>query len=342
MRNIKKSLYLSHIIRFTIIGCLLIALPAMAGWVVLQQRDPAIRDYMSIYFTGEETGWAVGSAAFEDYENPGFIGFTMDGGKSWDRSDLRLEADLSDVYFFDKDHGWAVGQNGLIANTNNGKDWGLQVSKVPGVALTSINFVNEKVGYAVGVNETILSTRNGGRQWKVVKGGQVGGGIGDDDTSMFNSVQFLDEKTGYIVGIRVLPEAKKQESVIIKTEDGAQSWVSQETGQEDILEDIFMLDAMIGWAVGENGIVLHTTNGGIKWDKQDSGTEETLRSVRFANEKVGWAVGGELGVGVVITTTDGGQSWTLEESNEKMVKAHVLNIQHVWLAGSTGKIMKAE
>ncbi len=342
MRNLKMSLYLSNIIRFTIVGSLLIAIPAMAGWLELQKRDPAIRDYMSIFFTGERTGWAVGSAAFEDYENPGFIGYTLDGGKSWNRSDLRLEADLTDIHFFDEKHGWAVGQNGLIANTTNGKDWELQISKVPGIALTSINFVNEKVGYAVGVNETILTTKNGGRQWKVLNGGLVGAGIGDADTSMFNSVQFLDEKTGFVVGIRVLPEAKKQETVIMQTEDGGATWISQETGQEDILEDIYMLNAKIGWAVGENGIVLHTKDGGNKWEKQESGTEETLRSVRFANEKVGWAVGGELGVGVVITTTDGGKSWTLEESNEKMVKAHVLNIQHVWLAGSTGKILKAE
>lgn len=342
MRNLKKSFYISHIIRFTIIGSLLIAIPAMAGWLVLQTRDTAIRDYMSIYFTGENTGWAVGSAAFEDYENPGFIGYTLDGGKSWNRSELKLEADLTDIHFFDKEHGWAVGQNGIIANTTNGKDWELQVSKVVGVPLSGISFVNKDLGYAVGANETILSTKNGGRQWKIIQGGLPGSGIGDDETSMFNSVQFLDEKTGFVVGVRVFPEEKTQKTVIMKTEDGAQTWVSQETGQEDILEDIYMLNAKIGWAVGENGIVLHTKDGGKTWDKQMSGTEETLRSVSFADENVGWAVGGELGVGVVITTTDGGNTWTLEESKNKMVKTHVLNIQHVWLAGSDGLIMKAE
>lgn len=341
MRKLKTAILPSHIFRLTIIVSLLFSLPALAGWLVLQKRDPAIRDYMSIFFTSEKNGWAVGSAAFEDYENPGFIGYTMDGGTTWNRTELRLEADLTEIYFLDEKHGWAVGQNGLIANTTNGRDWDLQVSKVPGIALTGIHFVNQKIGYAVGVNETILSTRNGGRQWKVLEGGQVGA-VGDADTSMYNSVQFLDEKTGFIVGIRVLPKAKQQESVIMKTEDGAQTWTSQETGQEDILEDIFMLNDKIGWAVGENGIILHTKDGGMKWEKQESGTEETLRSVRFADEKVGWAVGGELGVGVAIATTDGGKTWTLEESNEKMMKVHVFNIQHVWLGGSTGLILKAE
>ena len=342
MRKIKSALFSSHIIVFTIMFSLLISLPAVAGWLVLQEKDTAIRDYMSIFFTGEKTGWAVGSASFEDYENPGFIGFTLNGGKTWNRSELRLESDLTDLHFFDEEHGWAVGQNGLIANTTNGKDWELQVSKVPGLALTSVNFVNEKVGYVVGENETILSTRNGGRQWKVIKGGKLVSGIGDDETTMFNSVQFLDEETGFVAGIRVFPNEKTQKSVIMKTEDGAQTWISQETGQEDILEDIHMLNKDTGWAVGENGIILHTKDGGVTWEKQISGTEETLRSVRFASEKVGWAVGGEFGVGVTTSTTDGGQTWILKETKQKMMKVHALNIQHVWLAGSTGLIMKSE
>ena len=199
MRTLKTAFFQSHFISLMVMGCLLFNLPAIAKWNLLQKRDPNIRDYMSIAFTGEKIGWAVGSAAFEDFENPGFIGYTMDGGKSWNRSELRLEADLSDVHFFDENHGWAVGQNGIIANTDNGKDWELQVSKVSGISLSSVYFVNKDVGYVVGENETILSTKNGGRQWKVMKGGQVGAGIGDDDTSMFNSVQFLNEKQGLLL-----------------------------------------------------------------------------------------------------------------------------------------------
>ena len=61
--------------------------------------------------------------------------------------------------------------------------------------------------------------------------------------------------------------------------DGGQTWVTQSTNKEDILEDIFFLDASMGWAVGENGVILYTTDGGETWKEQMSGTEETLRSV---------------------------------------------------------------
>ncbi len=340
MSNFRSFQHASIILKLTIICSFIIAIPTMAEWIILQENDPDIRDYMTITFTGKRTGWVAGSAAFEDFENPGFIGYTADGGRTWKRSELKLSGDLTGIYFLDANHGWVVGQKGIIANTTNGRDWDLQTSKV-GTALTSIYFVNKDVGYAVGENETIISTKNGGRQWKVLQGGIVGA-VGDDETSMFNAVQFLDENTGWIAGVRVFPAEKTQKSVIIKTEDGAGTWTSMETGKEDIIADIYFLDASVGWAVGENGLIMRTDNGGVTWLDQLSGTEETIRSVRFANKDVGWAVGGELGVGVVLSTTDGGASWKLEESRQKMVKVSVLDQKNAWLAGSTGFIIKSE
>ena len=128
--------------------------------------------------------------------------------------------------------------------------------------------------------------------------------------------------------------------MIQKTTDGGQSWDAQETGAEDVLEDIFFLDDKHGWAVGENGLILHTSNGGEKWTPQMSGTEETLRSVGFADQKNGWAAGGDFGVGAILRTSDGGKTWNLEDSKKKIVKVFVLDTQNVWLASSTGAIMQ--
>ncbi|MCG9126946.1 hypothetical protein JT359_05025 [Candidatus Poribacteria bacterium] len=317
-----------------------ITFSASAEWAIVQETDPDIRDYMSITFTDGKTGWVAGAAVLDDFENPGFIGYTFNGGKSWQKSEIKIPAELTGIYFLDADHGWAIGQKGMIANTTNGKDWDIQISKVD-TTLRSIYFVNKDVGYAVGENETILSSKNGGRTWKVLYGGIVGN-VGDDETSMFNAIQFLDESTGWIAGIRVFPAKKQQKTIIQKTTDGAQTWTQQETGKEDIIEDIFFIDDSTGWAVGENGIILYTNNGGKKWSEQTSGTEETIRSVAFADNNVGWAVGGDFGVGVILSTTDGGESWTVETQKQKMVKVHVLDRKNAWLAGSSGLILKSE
>ena len=139
----------------------------------------------------------------------------------------------------------------------------------------------------------------------MLQGGQIGA-IGDDEATMYNAIQFIDESTGWIAGVHVVPLVS-QNSVIQKTIDGGQNWAAQETGTEDVLEDIFFVDDKHGWAVGENGVILHTSNGGEKWTPQTSGTEETLRSIRFADQYMGWAVGGDLGVGVIVHTNNGGK-----------------------------------
>ena len=339
-KSLKLTLHLAILVTVAIVCSVFVALPTAEGWTVVQERDPNVRDYMSITFISKSNGWVVGAASFEDFENPGFIGYTTDGGASWQKSEVKIPADLAEVYFLDDKHGWAVGANGTIVSTTNGQDWELQTSKV-GNGLKGIYFVNKDVGLAVGESDTILSTKNGGRSWKVLQGGQLGA-VGDDDANMYNAVQFLDEETGWLAGVRVSPSTQGQSALIQKTTDGGQSWVTQETGKEDILEDIFFLNASMGWAVGENGVILHTDNGGESWKEQTSNTQETLRSVGFADENNGWATGGDFGVGAILQTTDGGKTWELEDSTEKLVKVFVLDGKNVWLASSTGAIMRAE
>lgn len=336
----KSSLHIYKIFRHALILSIVFAFPALAGWVVMQKSDPEFRDYMAIAFTNKKNGWVAGSALAEDFENPGFIGYTMDSGTTWEKADIKLAADLTGIYFLDEKHGWVIGAKGLIANTSNGKDWEVQISKVD-ATLKSVFFVDKDVGYAAGENDTILSTTNGGRRWVILHGGQVGA-VGDDEASMFNAVQFISKDTGWVAGVRVFPATKTQKSIIQKTMDSGKTWVTQETGTEDILEDIFFVDEKTGWAVGENGLILYTQNGGDLWTPQTSGTEEKLSSVRFADKNMGWAVGGDYGVGVVLSTTDGGETWEAVESKEKMVKVFVLDKQNVWLAGASGIILKTE
>lgn len=340
MNRLKSPLKLSRVINLTIVWTALISFPVFAGLVVKQKSDPDYRDYMSIVFTDENTGWVAGSALAEDFENPGFIAQTMNGGKVWQKLDTKISADLTGIFFLDEKHGWTVGAKGVIFNTTNGKDWDIQISKAD-TTLKNVYFVNKNVGFAVGETDTILSTKNGGSIWNVLSGGIVGN-VGDDPASMFSALQFLDENTGWVVGIRVNPQKKTQKSVIQKTMDGGETWVNQETGKEDILEDIYFLDDSTGWAVGENGVILHTNNAGALWKEQSSGTIETLRSVRFVDKYTGWAVGGDLGVGVILSTNNGGIKWEMEETKEKMIKVFVLDEKNVWIAGARGLILKVE
>ena len=331
-----------------LIGVLAIVLPTHGDLSILHESDPEFRDYMSIVFTSEKNGWAVGVSPLE-LDFPGFIGYTTDGGATWNKAEIDIDAQLASVYFLDENHGWAIGEKGKIAATTNGKDWEIQTSKVDN-PLKGIYFVNKEVGFAVGANDTILSTKTGGRTWQVVQGGVIGA-IGDDEATMYNAIQFLDESTGWIAGVHVVPQVS-QNSVIQKTVDGGQSWNAQETGAEDVLEDIFFLDDKHGWAVGENGLILHTSNGGDRWTAQISGTEETLRSIRFADKFMGWAVGGDVGQSVIVRTNNGGKNWEVQDLTG--LKAGMLAVgkiqmnsvfilgEQVWLTGGNGVILQGK
>ena len=69
-----------------------------------------------------------------------------------------------------------------------------------GTGLKGVHFVSPKIGYAVGMSETIVQTSNGGRQWNVLRGGEVASAVGDEETIVLNAVQFIDESTGWVTG----------------------------------------------------------------------------------------------------------------------------------------------
>jgi photosystem II stability/assembly factor-like uncharacterized protein len=87
------------------------------------------------------------------------------------------------------------------------------------------------------------------------------------------------------------------------------TWTPQNSGTTENLTDVYFVDNLNGWAVGEKGTIVHTTDGGQNWTSQTSGTSEILRAVFFIDAKTGWAVGG-LNTKTMIMTMDGGTNWT--------------------------------
>ena len=325
--------------------CITSALYAEGIWRVLHETDKDYNDYRAIVFISPKKGWTVG-ASFD--VNPGVLRETNDGGRTWDKVELDIDKNLTNIYFYENKHGWAVGDGGMIIHTKDGgRRWGFQQSNVF-TPLAGVYFANDKVGYAIGAYETVLKTTNGGRGvgWKVISGGSIPEGQGNDPAYMYNAVYFDDELTGWVAGLYVDPVAQTQNSVIRKTTDGGMTWVDQPTNTEDMINDIFFINASTGWAVGENGVILHTTNSGETWDVQESSTEEILKTVRFADAKVGWAGGGELGVSVLVHTTDGGETWQVQTiDNPKLTNRPVFDIfifdkKHVWLTGEQGMVLQ--
>jgi photosystem II stability/assembly factor-like uncharacterized protein len=50
--------------------------------------------------------------------------------------------------------------------------------------------------------------------------------------------------------------------IILKTNDGGQTWLPQTSGTDVALFEVFFIDAERGWIVGDRGTILKTTTGG--------------------------------------------------------------------------------
>ena len=104
-------------------------------------------------------------------------------------------------------------------------------------------------------------------------------------------------------------------------------------------EDVFFLNADIGWAVADYGIIIKTVDGGINWIDQSSGTTNHLFSVFFKDKNNGWIVGD---VGVILHTTDGGNNWNSQSSGtaNRLYDIFFFENNIGWAVGAGGEILK--
>jgi len=97
---------------------------------------------------------------------------------------------------------------------------------------------------------------------------------------------------------------------------------------DELIQKIFFVDEMNGWACANFPGVLKTEDGGNTWKKIYFGGNGSIYAIWFVTKDKGWAVGahveggnyGDSGIRVhpvIFVTNDGGQSWYLQKIIEK-------------------------
>ncbi|MCB9211587.1 MAG: T9SS type A sorting domain-containing protein [Ignavibacteriales bacterium] len=74
------------------------------------------------------------------------------------------------------------------------------------------------------------------------------------------------------------------------------------------LNDIFFVNALVGWTVGNYSTCLKTIDGGVTWEPIKIPVYSNLQKVVFVDENIGWIIGGET-EGPILKTIDGGKNW---------------------------------
>ena len=262
-------------------GRILRTVNAGATWI--SQTSGTAVNLHGVWFTGPAEGWAVGVV--------GTVLKTVNGGSTWTRlTNVSAGEALMDVTFATRDTGWAVGANGTILRTfDRGASW--QKLKLPTLfTLNSVSFSGTRDGWAVGDGGVIAGTHDRGVTWFIVPSltvqplnavwrrseaqalaagtqGVVPRTVATDSTAwvlanaganfQLEGVCQPTDAIGYAVGSNA-----GLGGTVLRTDDGGVTWQAQAAHTSFLLNDVFFVDALRGWAVGRGGTIIHTARGG--------------------------------------------------------------------------------
>ena len=106
-------------------------------------------------------------------EPPALIGSSLDHGRckldAPERQSYPYSTDpdsLADMRFVSPSTGWALGPDYLLATSDAGSHWIVQLSSRTSL-WSSLDFINASTGWVVGAHD-LVATSDGGRRWRVL------------------------------------------------------------------------------------------------------------------------------------------------------------------------------
>lgn len=231
--------------------------------------------FLAVRFVDSSRGWVGGLG--------GLILRTLDGGQTWDTQHKGTASDaIADLFFLDQNVGWAAKRNGILWTTNGGAAWtaasggyldgyaiqfldegngfvagrsGIFKSTdggrswerlaAPDSAYFGLHFLTPLLGWVVGELGTIVHTRDGGVSWETQKTGLTA-------LLLLRDVKFADERRGFVVGF--VPASGRADSMILRTENGGETWSLQQDVPGQQLNALDVLDAEHAWTAGERTV----------------------------------------------------------------------------------------
>lgn len=127
------------------------------------------------------------------------------------------------------------------------------------------------------------------------------------------------------------------DGIMLKTEDGGETWTTFVTGVQGFFYDIAFYGSNLGMAVGSNGTILRTTNGGQTWTSINSGTSNDLFSIAFTSSSEVWITGAN---GTLLYSSNSGSSWVVDNSltGEDLYSIRFKDANVGLLAGANGTL----
>jgi photosystem II stability/assembly factor-like uncharacterized protein len=136
----------------------------------------------------------------------------------------------------------------MIGSDDAGVTWGLS-AHVTDQIFKAVWTFGENNAWAVGdqgLAARIEEISPGNFGWQLRNAGAL---------NQLEGVCFADSEIGYACGYNAT-------GIVLRSDDAGLTWNPQTSRASRRLNDIFFVDAMRGWAVGDGGEIVHTARGG--------------------------------------------------------------------------------
>jgi hypothetical protein len=129
------------------------------------------------------------------------------------------------------------------------------------------------------------------------------------------------------------------QGMIMRTEDGGESWRYIETNTKEWLYGVAFAGKSRGFIAGERGLILRTDDAGKQWKQQESKVKLNLFAVSVASPLDALIVGEQ---GRVMQTRDGGETWDALASatSVPLFAVSYRGGSAAWVAGRGGAILR--
>ncbi len=193
---------------------------------------------------------------------------------------------LTGVQFVSSQRGWVVGLSEILATSDGGRHWTIQLKG--DLRLASVDFVDRSHGWAVGA-QSLLVTTDGGSNWAALP----------EPCPAIRQVHFVSPEVGFAVagGIgsfgAASPLAPLRRGVLLATGDGGRTW--RRISAPADAQSVCFGTPRRGW-LGAEGALFRTVDGGRSWQPTSARVRSrapnypALMTVQCAGADGAWAL----------------------------------------------------